>query len=379
MKKLLIGFLFVFAFIIGAEYNETDVNASSDYNFKIAKSVSWLKNKIALNGALTDRYDNKIYKFTVSKTGKVKVSMNLAPNASYRIILMDSKKRTIESKFTEVGISSKPQELFSIGLGKGSYYVIVEARTGDGNHLIYKVDLDYTFGNFEQEYNDEIQAANKISLNTMYHGFADITADFYRVDLPKNGILSIDINKLPNTQFVVYIQDAKGLDIENRITQNGKDEMIHALSIGLKKGTYYINIQAYDGQITNVPYRIKTFLKVTSSFENEDNDTINKSTSLKVGSTINAYLLNRYDTDYYTFTLKKKLKVIIQTKTNPQNFLSLNLLNSSGTINQMFTTPKGKNKLQTISEVTLLKGTYHIKITRSDGEYYNMRYSLQVK
>ncbi len=160
---------------------------------------------------------------------------------------------------------------------------------------------------WESEYNNTLGTANKITPAKSYTGSmycyddidyykATITGDYFTVNFKLNqNFYGADVGD----GWDIYIYDkndkllASGVDIENSYTSQ-----ILAFS-----GNIYIKVirGGYFGP-TNIEYDLKVTQKTDSLWENEYNESIKQSTSIKKDKIYNGSLYHYDDVDYYKLT-----------------------------------------------------------------------------
>lgn len=183
--------------------------------------------------------------------------------------------------------------------------------------------------------NDTVATAKAITFGTDYsinygtNAYSG-TDYFVKVTLPSNGYITTTVNRpIYNQQYSdmeIHVYNAAGTEISKQTT-NAQASSTVSFSLGLAKGTYYINVQndmwIYEAE-ANVTSSFRVSFTANNYCEKEPNDGVTTATPITLGSTYKGFIEpdGEYD-DYYKFVVPTSRKVRIYIG-NYQNILSVN-------------------------------------------------------
>ncbi|MBS4200626.1 hypothetical protein KHA93_13390 [Bacillus sp. FJAT-49732] len=277
----------------------------SNYYEKEFNNTIETANIIELNksykGTISDYYDKDVFKFTIPNNGKVTLNIKNKANIQWTGKIVNAKGQVYEE------INSDDRSLVSgftttqVGLPKGTYYIEI---SDNWNSYGEEYELKVNFENnnyYEKEFNNTLDTANQINLNSTYKG---IIRDYYDVDIfkfnvPSDGLISLSLKRKQGKAWEGTIQNASGKKFMELSTWTSDIATGNAIkSVYLKKGTYYLVIRDdYDSY--QEPYEFKVSMKsenIKSSqvkvTNNKGKDDIVKVTNIKKGDTIKIYNAN---------------------------------------------------------------------------------------
>lgn len=376
---LYIGVLFLAALTFYVHDAEAATEYEPNDEVSEANPINFTNNKATAGGVLSDSYDEDYYSVTLSNPGKIDVKINRSLSTRYRVILYNAQREEMEDYSTSYNADKGAAKLFSQGLPAGTYYIRVDHYEGNSQNVNYQLEVDYKqSNNYEKEFNNDRYTANPISLNNQYNGWADSDSDFYVFELPSDGEVKVALNQALRTKYEISLYDASGNEMEDWYTYYGIDQMITPIHIGLPKGTYYLRVRTDDGEMSNIPYRLKVNFKATSSIETEDNESRALADSISLNKAMKGIMSWSSDFDYYRLNLSKNTNIAVQLTTPQDTSFNVNLFNQSDSVDEYIYTNYGSGKLSTIKTLNLKKGLYYIRISHYDGEYNKVPYTLKV-
>lgn len=379
MKKWIYSLLMVlcFTFLL----NDVQVKAAADTtndSFSGATSVKVGNESVRINGELTNASNKDFYKFTLSKAGKLDISINRSASTQYRVTLYNSAQRELEKYETAIGTDSGVEQLFSQGLDVGTYYVKVEHYKGVSDKVPYTLGLKFTQGDyFEKELNNDRGSANSILLNQKYTGFADTSNDFYTFKIPSNGEVKIDFSQSTRTKYEVSLLNA-AVDVMETFDTNYDSSTGTIIHTGLPEGTYYLRIKTKEGDLANIPYEFTVHFKKNASFEVENNGTSSSANEILTGQIKQGVISSSADVDYYRLHVTKNTNFDLYLTQPKNSTFKVEITDQLFSINQEIYTKYGNGSLSKISNITLPQGIYFIKIQPSQGESRNVQYNLRI-
>jgi hypothetical protein len=273
--------------------SEQEYNDSLDAAYPVPLST-WI------TGRIFPKRDEDFYKIYVDRRGYLSVLMDGVPPAMRGYATFYDGNQTYLSRYD---YATNDGDWFKYGFyaDPGWYYVRIHDRDSDGHEGTYGVYFDLTDTFDLNEPNDSKGSATPIETGV------DITdvfispandEDWYRVEIPAQGRLSMSITGAPSTMrgyITLYGSDMDYLSVYNYAYNDGEDVFLHYDV--LTAGTYFIKVHDRDGQAHTDPYTFKAeFTEVTDS--NEPNDRLIDAT-LMTESSATGYIFPRNDEDWY--------------------------------------------------------------------------------
>lgn len=280
-----------------------------------------------------------------------------------------------------------------IGLDAGYYYAVVES------HILCTVDyyLTYTFeeiATYENEPNDTKETANPIPIGDTEAGMSGSLSDktekpdfdWYQFELDENGVIAFSFVHKDYTRnrdgWNISITDESGKTIYHMISR-WSDMAITSPQIGLSKGKYYICVDSENMLINSGTY-ILALSFAEGNWESEPNQTAEEADAIQLNETINGALIHTdddYDTDYYTFELKKTSAITIEFThaafTQSFDGWRVTLMNESGKAISSLVS-KWTDKSIATPVINLPAGSYHIAI-ETGARFTETPYQLTVR
>lgn len=238
---------------------------------------------------------------------------------------------------------------------------------------------------------------------TLDRKFGKDQTDVMKVTIPSDGLFTMKLNNpkergvglvLLNDFDTSKLEDIENFDVSaleklestfNDVELFGYvlnseltwyDPTMHSISVGLKKGTYYLVAYKLDfGKNKN--YSTKLSFKAGSNYEKESNNTTSKATPISLNKSYNASF-NLFDTDdYYKVNVPQAgfLKVYADQKRSTKFRMKV-LDDKKKTVKGLKVT---KVKRKYTGSVYVPKGTYYIKVSADmmDSMYDRVSYTLK--
>ncbi|MCM3216766.1 Ig-like domain-containing protein [Niallia taxi] len=379
MKKIT-ALITVFIFLLTINHanaialSESEPNDSPNEATELQLNQSSLNQyKANINGEISSVFDYDYYKINLSQAGSISVKISENAGTRFEVSLVNEANDVINLYTTPYEDTDAPVTVFSEGLDKGNYYIVVEYYTGNNSeHIPYSLEVEYTKDEFyEKEENDDISQANAIQLNNVYKGYTDkrLGGDYYSVKVPKNGEFKVDVSQNPSARFVVKLYDNKGKIIEESKTiYNDNTEISNLIYTGLPAGNYYIKINGDTADVSNVPYQFKSSFKENNAFEIENNDTMANSNLVSIKKMYSGTFKTKGDKDYYRFILTKKMKLYMDVNMSSDKRYSVSVFDQNNNHYVNMTTSTEIGKFKSIANFTLEPGTYFMSISGTDAK-----------
>lgn len=218
------------------------------------------------------------------------------------------------------------------------------------------------------------RTALPINLNQNYTRF--LTRDNYRnnfyteISVPKNGFITYSVSRPTDSagvevDFYIEIHNLQGvkvMDINTSSYNPVKEEFIY--SIGLEKGTYYINTKIRGSVVSgSIPYDYKVAFTATDFAEKEPNQGISTATEVSVGKAYRGFYNDREDYYRVNSETTRVVSFLVDRSTyedfENQGYTYITIIDASG---------KEKN-------LWIGSSLSYWKITE-DGEYFSTDFTL---
>ena len=245
--------------------------------------------------------------------------------------------------------------------------------------------LGYTTTAQATYFEDNMKEAPFWYPDTRIEKVPDYSYDYYRIQLEKDSYITFtldDPSKGKADILLSILEDngsTHGRDIAHfRSTEEDGDINQTVEHIQLRAGTYYIRIDGPDKEGYNAIYSISP---LKTSIDLEPNDSIAQANPIMLNSRVSSVGSIYDDEDFYSFTIDKPSKVILETEAYmPKSFSNLN-----GRLYMEVFDERGRMYLYTMSSQTwsdddlemLLPGKYFVKIRRN-GSSYNPYYHFTI-
>ncbi len=395
------------AYAENCEYSFKAAYTASEYwereNNETITAATQISLNQTYNGSLKSSDDVDFYQVKLTKKGYVNLVFGheLLANVSdnyYHVYLYGDDGSTLYSEFDSVGNAVSYTDT-KIGLEAGTYYikVVYKAYYDDGT---YSLQVKFkSASNWETESNDNVNLADKISLDKWYNGALSSSSDvdYYKFTISESGYSTISLKHTnladSNTYYYVYLYDSSFTQL-TVLSSTGFEESKALEKYGLGKGTYYLKVTALDTKnlatnYSNEPYAIKVSHKAVSNWETENNNKFNLADKVKLGTPISGITTDG-DTDIYKFTISEKTWINIAfshaSTGSTEKQWHVRLYDSLG--NTVYYDARNKNvnaymyvqgtsTYNSLSGMQLSAGTYYIKVCNWVG-YSETPYKLSV-
>lgn len=274
------------------------------------------------------------------------------------------------------------KEFANLALGKGTYYIKVEATP----NMVFDYPIDCTYAltvhnmatnNWEIEKNQNRSQATSITANKEYHGSLHCTSDedWYKVKVEKQGYIRIALG-LASMEDSDKMNDGWKVtlfDNNNRQVQSYKfTSKAETVKIPMATGTYYLKVEAADigylGECAPVDCEYVFTVKNTQSsvWESEWNNAKSTADKISLNKKYYGILHAKDDMDYYKVSVDAagKLKVKFAPDVNVDSSKvgdgwNVNVYRGTNTKALISWSYLEKSASKTIN---VTKGTYYIKV-----------------
>jgi len=342
---------------------------------------------------ISDEYNIDYYKFILSSAGSIYLNFKhenlFDQNEYWAAVIYDSATNRIAA-YSFSG-SETDIETYSIGLDAGTYYLKIYG--GDwcsswyGDYSQCYSTTDYSFiikyeGSeyWEKENNESFSSASKINTNKTYSGSIndENDIDYYKFALSKNGYVYLNFsheNLYNQDEYWVAVIYDSATNVISAYSFSGSETDTY--SVGLETGTYYLKIHGgnwyndYSHCFSNVTYEINLKYKESSNWEKENNEGFSAANKIYAEKTYYGSINDKYDIDFYKFTLSRKTKVKISFNIKIQDsdseYYQIKLYDSKS--NQLLVQSIYGNKKTTYTYTVLPAGTYYLEVSGGDWWY----------
>lgn len=379
--------LLLLSFCVWGQVSKASTEYENNDSFQEANDLLFSQNGSEqiiskVDSILEDRYDHDYYRINLDKPGKIDVKITDHQNTKFGVKLYLSANGSPEEDWhTSYNQHSTTNQIFSSGLDKGQYYIVVDYYDGEDEKVPYTLEVDYTPSQYyEKENNDNLAQANSVNLNQIYNGFADSSAsDYYTFKVTDNGETNIKLLPSKSTKFSVQLYNASEERLEDWYTYYSEDtDMINIIDTGLSPGNYYLRIKAYDGDNYNVPYSFSVNFKKDAFFEKEPNDDMSQSDNLELNQVRRGTISSSSDIDYYRLNLKKNTSMGLYLTRPVDTRFGIRIFDQDGNYYEDSITNYGQGTNDRLSNVSLKAGTYFVKIYYYEGEHRKVPYTLKI-
>ena len=329
------------------------------------------------NDSITDSAPQDFYKFTLSTSGRVNISLNAHFYCS-NYYIYDSNGTLVwndDCRFWD-GTTEIMNMNENVDLTSGTYYFCVERNvgTGDYNFKLSFTSANESFKEITEGSNNSFATASTISTDKNYIGqIADNDSkDFYKFTVSTSGRVNISLN----AHFYCsnyYIYDSNGTLVWNddcRFWNGTTEEMNMNENIDLTTGTYYFCVERNVGT-GNYDFKL-SYTAANESFKesiNVNNNSLANASSISTGTNYNGQIAHNDAKDFYKFTLSQSGKVNISLTAY---FYCSNyyIYDSNGTLvwNDDCRFWNGTTEKMNMNEdIVLTKGTYYFCVERNVG------------
>lgn len=369
---------------------------ADDSQYSSAQEIS-LNTKVRGNLPTSDSV--QLYKFTLTSCGNVIINFDhdLVANDSTSLWKIDvMTKEKIYTTFTSNDNSSSVHSV-KLRLAPGEYYVKVRPDYPGYRYSNEDYNLTVNFEDaadkYEREYNDDMQNAMNIKLNSTYEGNIQTKddIDYYKLNLTECGNVLVNFkhNQISddstNYWNIAITNDKKTF---TTFVVSGNATNVNSVKLRLNPGNYYVKITPDnpDYRYNNEDYNISvSFESAGTKFEREENDTMDKAMNISLNKSYQGNLQASDDIDYYKFSIKKPGDVIVNFKhiqlpeNNGTTYWNIKILNSEKAYTTFYSTDKSINDNSV--KLRLKAGNYYIKVCpdNSDYRYSNFDYNITVK
>lgn len=333
-------------------------------------------NTISVNqdyrGGLQNYNDLDYYKVSINDPGNIEIKVDQKANMSWNIKLINQDGKEFASFMTSSSNTVSGPTSINVGLPKGTYYLKLEDNYNSASiDSEYKFQLKYTKSNYyEREFNDSISAASSLELNKNYVGYINIDtrdADFYKINLPQDGKVNVNVKQKTGASWKVEVLDSSG-EVYSSINTDSSDYASgdKVMPIGLPAGEYYLKITDNNYDSVNIPYQFTVEFNAGNNYEKEINNSAQQANKINFATTYGATMQDSYDNDFYAFTLEQRANVKLSMKSMSGGAWIYSIINSSGqTVAYIYT--DGSEYAPEVESITstLNPGTYYIKVEDS--------------
>lgn len=208
------------------------------------------------------------------------------------------------------------------------YYILLVNTTSTPLNGDLKISPISSASNFiDMTFNDTFGSGPLLSPNSTYADrivplfliglFVHNDRDWCRIELDEDSLVLLELQQQKREKYDyndlrISIFDENKMQIS--YTDMDTTLLKQTIPLGLKKGKYFIRLEAnnffFDKYAYNIPYSISYTTKQEKDFVDfEPNDSLKSAVPLKFNQKIHAYFQTFYDKDFYKFTLSKKTDV----------------------------------------------------------------------
>ncbi|MEH6937414.1 hypothetical protein V7056_06045 [Bacillus sp. JJ664] len=214
----------------------------------------------------TDIETDDIFKITTPSTGKLTIRGSYSPNVALNYLLVNSKYEVVEDWTIEPNETDEVDDIFTVGVAAGTYYVVVthDPEDEDANEY-YMTQAKFVADNYsEKENNETTTTATPVALKRAYNGILSWKSDIdtYKLNMPATANVTLNMSQAPYTAFKAVLVNSSNKVVKTFYTKAGKSNNVSLGNINLAKGTYYLKVSLYKGNYEQVAYKLNLQPKV---------------------------------------------------------------------------------------------------------------------
>ncbi len=291
-----------------ASAGESCKETETSNNDTIAKANSISVNK-TYKGQIAATETKDFYKFTLKKSGTVKIKFTGYMKEVDKFSIYDTKKQLIDHHWYYYDTkTNRIEETETLYLRAGTYYIGVENsndslisyKSGNYNIRVNFTDAKESFPESVSKNDDTFARANKINLNQVYNGQIayDEGKDFYKFTLSKKSTVKIKLNAQFSDTSYNYFGKAiiyNSSKLQKWTSYSISSYNTHSLSqtlgtesynkIELPKGTYYLAFEGNKGSPNNYNFKVIVNIPTTKIKLSKSSVTLGKGESLTLKTT----------------------------------------------------------------------------------------------
>lgn len=373
------------ATVVNREVVKTDATQESlqkakSMDFSSATQINIANNTI--QDSITETTTERLYKFTLSKAGKVTLDMT-SYMQYYMINIYDSEGTEIwYTDNNEWNTSLKyRQDEYDLELTSGVYYIEVlgeasksfwwEGCTCTGNYMLKTA---FTSANESfAETNNEFSKATTINCNSTTKGQIAINdkIDIFCFNITKPGCMNLDFTSYMK-YYTITIYDSTGEEVwrtdhnewNENLMKRQDNYKVHIIS-----GTYYMKVTGYRynewDESTGNYTLVSTFTSANESFAEPNND-FSTAVTLSYNTRVTGQIAENDKMDNFKLYVANDTELRFAI-TSYMKYYSLTIYDSAG--KEVWDTPNTSEWNENVGyrsdeyRVTLSKGNYYVKVT----------------
>ena len=274
-----------------------------------------------VGGTLSNSKDKDYFRFELEQDSVVSLTYNYSDGVpNMRMGLFDAQNKNIIDLVYDSDKVVLPSDSNRYNLPAGSYFVLVSDYYGGNKNMgdyTITVNAQECEGNREVEYNESMNTATEVELNTEIIGNLSNSSDkdYYKFEIPGNGSITLEYNyEAGKSDMRMTLFDIDGSDRQWVYDSENIVMPTRTNTFRVPEGTYYICISDYyGGSKNNADYTININYDNESGkdYEIEYNGTITLSNELSLDRKIIGNLYDSKDKDYYTFSISNTKNITL--------------------------------------------------------------------
>lgn len=372
-----------------------DIKAANE-NFNSAVSIS-LDNNI-INGSITETIDNRLYTFTLEKSGSI--TLDLTSYMQYCSLYIYGSDGNIiwydDNNMWNDNLKYY-KEIYNIDVTDGIYFLKItgyknsySSRFATGN---YEIATKFeSSGESCKEPNNDFMEASTIGVNGSIKGqiAKNDAYDIYKFSLTKSGRIGLTMTYYMKYNSI-YLYNSAGEEIwydDNNEWNGNLRYKTNRYNLDLTNDTYYLKVTGYKNSYSasfatgNYTFHLK-YTDAKVNYKEPNNDFLT-AYALKTDSNLKGQIAINDSYDILEFSLKKSMNVKISI-VSYMKYYTLVLYNDLGeeiwhTQNNEWNGNVGYRK--DTHTITLSDGIYYLKVTgykyTYGGSFGTGTYSLKV-
>lgn len=337
---------------------------------------------IAVNGTVSGTvvaFDYDYYDLITTQDGNITITCNSTSATYMYAYLIDSNGGSVLGSVT-VNSGSGTLSVTAYQLAAGHYYIYVLGNDA-ANYTLSNTLVSPTINN-DTEPNGNSATALVLAqgdtaeghIGYRYNGGTYDDADYYKITIPVDGDITMNINNDLGGYINFVLIDSDGTAPINNLGGLGQPGF-NLTTVALEAGTYYIKVNINLGTEYCGYHLWYSFQPTMYTNDIEPNNTPAQATLINLSNSNTGHLMHRhqgggYDgADYYKIVLAADGNLILPISNSTGNYIAIAIYDATGST--YINSANGNGQPGFTLTQSLVAGTYIIKVSADLGTHYS--------